>query len=234
VSVQVEIVEDPARECAAMLLGPTLAGGHIVLAGGSTPRRAYRELVEAVRAVDGAPDGATFWFGDERCVAPDDERSNYRMAREALLEPLGVDGARVRRMPGELGPQEGAARYEQELREGGPPRFDVVLLGIGPDGHTLSLFPGTPAVQEREPLVTGVPEAGLEPFVARISFTFTALTLARRVVLLAEGEGKAQALARAFAPGARPDPAVPSSILPQVASELVVLVDGAAGRGLNP
>lgn len=233
-SVQVEIVADPARECAAMLLGPALAGGHLVLAGGSTPRRAYEELVAAVQAIRGELDRCTFWFGDERCVEPGDERSNFRMARQALLEPLGLaEGEQVRRMPGELGPEEGAAAYEEALRREGPPQFDIVLLGIGPDGHTASLFPDKAAVGERDHLVTGVPQAGLEPFVPRITMTFGALARARQVVVLAEGEGKAEALARAFGPGARPSPSVPSSILPEVVQELVILADAGAGRGLR-
>jgi 6-phosphogluconolactonase len=234
VSVRIEIAEDPARECAAMLLGPALGGGHIVLAGGSTPRRAYAELVAAARVAGAELGDCTFWFGDERCVPPDDERSNFRMASEALFQPLGgIDALDVRRMQGELGFAEGADAYARELQAAGPPQFDVLLAGIGPDGHTLSLFPGKPEVGVRDRLVVGVPEAGLEPFVPRVSFTMAAVARARQVVLLAEGEGKAEALARAFGPGTSPREDVPSSLLAEAAKELIVLVDAAAAAGLD-
>lgn len=234
-SVDVEVVEDPARACAELMLDAVRAEGHIVLAGGSTPRAAYEHLVTAIRDTGPArpdPAAATWWIGDERCVAPDDERSNYRMISESLLEPLGGAVA-VRRMRGELGPEEGAADYERALADAGSPEFDLLLAGIGPDGHTLSLFPGKPAVAERSRPVVGVPEAGLEPFVARISFTLAAVARARRVVVLAAGASKAEALARAFGPGSRPDPAVPSSLLPEAARAVTLLLDADAAAGLG-
>ena len=115
-------------------------------------------------------------------------------------------------------------------------RFDLLLLGIGSDGHTLSLFPGKPAIAERSRLVVGVPEAGLEPFVPRVSFTLSAVALASHVVFLAAGASKADALARAFGPDATPDPAVPSSMIPTVAPKLTLLDRrrrrGRAGAGV--
>lgn len=233
-SVEIEVLDDPARACAAMLVGAAAAGDDIVLTGGSTPRRAYEELVAAVRAVDADVSGARFWFGDERCVPPDDERSNFRLAQESLLEPLSDRFAlQVHRMRGELGPEAGAEDYARELREAGDPEFGLLMLGIGSDGHTASLFPNQPTVQERSRLVVGVPEAGLEPFVPRISFTFAAIARARKVVVLATGDSKAGPIAAAFGPGATPDPHVPSSYLPQCARELVVLLDRAAAAGLR-
>jgi 6-phosphogluconolactonase len=166
-------------------------------------------------------------------VDPGDERSNYRMIRESLLDPLGdrSDLPRIHPMRGELGPEAGATDYARLLAEAGPPEFELLLLGIGPDAHTLSLFPGQATVSEREKLVVGVPEAGHEPFVARISMTLAAVALARQVVLLASGESKAEAIARAFGPDAEPDPAVPCSLLAGAAQELVVLIDpGAASQ----
>jgi 6-phosphogluconolactonase len=229
--VEIEVVEDLARACSAMMVGAAAGGGHVVLTGGSTPRAAYQAFVEAVRAVDVDLSATTLWFGDERCVPPDDERSNYRMVKDALLDPLG-DRAQpvVRRMEGELGPHKGADAYEQELRAAGAPQFDLLLLGIGPDGHTASLFPDQPSLSERSRLVVGVEHAGLEPYVPRISFTLPALGRGRHVVVLAQGESKAQAVAAAFGPDAKPDPHVPSSLLVTVAEEITVLLDPAAAQ----
>lgn len=232
-TTEIEVLDDPARACAAMLVGAAAGGGHVVLTGGSTPRFAYEELVKAVKAVDLDLTKSTFWFGDERCVAADDERSNYRMAKESLIDSLGPDNEPiVRRMKGELGPDEGAEDYQRALQEAGPPRFELVLLGLGPDGHCASLFPDQETLQERDRLVVGVEQAGLEPFVPRISMTFPALTSARRIVFLATGSSKAEAVAKAFGPGAVADPHVPSSLIPPLAEEVTVLLDRAAAERL--
>ena len=230
-SVTFEIVEDPARSCAALMVGAASAGGHIVLAGGSTPKAANEHFVEAVSSVGLDLSQMTLWLGDERCVEPDDERSNYRMIKESLLDPLS-DPPAIHRIKGELGPDRGAEDYVQALAEAGSPRFDLLLLGIGPDGHTLSLFPGQSTLRERTRPVIGVPEAGLEPFVARISMTLAAVGLAQRVVMLAAGESKAEAINEAFGPDAEPDMSVPSSMLAGVAKDLTVLIDPAAASAL--
>lgn len=233
-SVQIEVVADPARACAAMLLGAAAGAGHVVLSGGSTPRNAYSAFVHAVHAVGVDVSGATMWFGDERCVPPEDERSNYRMVKETLLEPLG-DGAAptVHRMKGELGPHEAADEYERELEASGPERFDIVLLGIGPDGHCASLFPDQPTLSQRSRMVVGVDEAGLEPFVPRVSFTLPALARSKQVVFLASGDSKAGPVAAAFGPGAVADPHVPSSLVAPLAKEVMVLLDPAAAGQLG-
>lgn len=232
-TAELEVVDDPARACAAMLVGAAAGGGHVVLTGGSTPRAAYQELVEAVRAVELDLTDTTFWFGDERCVPPDDERSNYRLAKESLIDPLGEGNQPiVHRMKGELGPSAGADDYEQTLRAAGPPRFELMLLGLGPDGHCASLFPDQSTLHERERLVVGVEQAGLEPFVPRISMTLPALSAARRVVFLVTGSSKADAVARAFGPGATADPHVPASMLVPLAEEVTVLLDPAAAERL--
>ena len=228
-TVQIEVVEDPARACATLLLGAASGGGQIVLAGGSTPRAAYSEFVQAVRAVELDLSRTTVWFGDERCVAPEDERSNYRMVKESLLDPLGdAAPADVRRIKGELGAGEAADEYERALRDAGPPEFELVLLGIGPDGHTASLFPDQPSLSERSRLAVGVPEAGLEPFVPRVTLTWPALASARQIAFLASGASKAKAVAAAFGPDAKPDPHIPSSMLATIAKEITVLLDPAA------
>jgi 6-phosphogluconolactonase len=225
VSVELDVRDDPPAACAELLEAAAAAGGQIVLAGGSTPRSAYE------RATRASWERATVWFGDERCVAADDERSNYHMADEALL--ARVRPGTVHRMQGELDAEAAADAYERELRDAGPPRFDLVLLGLGPDGHTASLFPGQPALSERERLAVGVPQPGLEPFVPRVTLTLPALASADHVVFLVSGESKADAVAAAFRTDAQPDPRVPASLLPPLAERVTVLLDDAAAGGLE-
>src|SRR3954469_12551911 len=117
--------------------------------------------------------GAKLWWGDERCVPPDDELSNYRMAKEALLDRLDTQPGEVHRMKGELGPHPGADEYDAELRPVG--RLDVVLLGLGPDAHVASLFPGHATLDVQDRLVVGEEKAGHEPFVPRITMTLPVL-----------------------------------------------------------
>jgi 6-phosphogluconolactonase len=232
VPVEIEILDDPARACAAMLVGVAAGGGRIVLTGGSTAGAAYSEFVDAVRSVGIDVSACEMWFSDERCVPPEDERSNYRLVRESLLEPLGRFGElpTVHRMRGELGPDAGADDYERSLRDAGSPRFDLVMLGLGGDGHLASLFPDQATLNERSRLAVGVEHAGLEPFVSRVSLTFPALANSRLIVFLATGPSKAEAVAAAFGPDAKPDPHVPSSLLPRLARDVKVLVDRESGR----
>ena len=232
-SVELQVLDDPAPSCAAILLGPVLAGGHVVVTGGSTPGRAYEELARALRAAEHDISGATLWFSDERCVSPDDELSNYGLVERTLLGRLEAVGRpAVRRMDGDLGPEEAADRYEQELRDAGSPAFDAVLLGLGPDGHIASLFPDQKTLSESSRLVVGVAEAGHEPYVPRVSLTLPALTASQQIVVLVTGASKAQAVAAAFGPDAEPDRHVPASLLASSARELVVLLDPAAAAGL--
>jgi 6-phosphogluconolactonase len=231
-TVSFEIVDDPARGCAALMVGAAIGGGDIVLTGGSTPRAAYQHFAEAVQRVGLDLSRTTFWIGDERCVDPADDRSNSKLIKESLLDPLSDRAPRFERMRGELGPEDGAADYEQRLRDAGSPRFDLLLLGIGSDGHCASLFPGQTSLGERERLVVGVPEAGLEPFVPRISMTLPVLAGAHQIVFLAVGESKADAIARAFGPDAEPDPSTPASLLVPEAKAITVLLDEAAASRL--
>lgn len=233
-SVEIEVLDDPAHACVASLLSAMLHGGEIVLTGGSTPRAAYEELASEIRSAGGDLGDTTVWFSDERCVPPHDERSNFRLLKQALLDPLAeVTAPTVHRMRGELGPEKGADAYERDLREAGEPEFDLVLLGLGPDGHCASLFPDQPSLGERARLAVGVEEAGLEPFVPRVTFTLPALSRGKRLVFLAEGEAKASAVAAAFGPDAKPDPHVPSSLVPGIGRDVIVLVDPAAASGLG-
>ena len=233
--VEIEVLDDPARACSAMLVGVAAGGGHIVLTGGSTPQEAYREFVDAVLSVGIDVSRCTMWFGDERCVSPDDSRSNYGAAKASMFDALERHGLpTVHRMKGELGPGPAADDYEGVLRDAGSPRFDLMLLGIGPDGHCASLFPDQSTLEERSRSVIGVEQAGLEPFVPRVSMTFPRLANARQVVFLATGESKAAAVAAAFGPDAKPDRHVPSSLLVPLAKEIKVLLDPAAAAGLGP
>ena len=159
----------------------------LVLAGGSTPRRCYELLAER----DIVWGRVTVLFGDERCVPPFDAESNYRMAKETLLERVAP--ASVHRMPGELGPDAAADEYERVVASVGS--LDLVLLGIGADGHTASLFPGSDTLRS-ERLVVGVRDAPKPPH-ERVTLTLRALNSASRVLILAAGEDKADAVARA-------------------------------------
>ena len=224
------VVDDPAAAATERLAAAVAAGRQLALSGGSTPRAAYERLA----ALDLDWSRCTLWFGDERCVPPDDERSNFGMVRAALLDRLPAgDGPAVRRIRGELGPDEGAAAYERELRDAfgdGPPRLDLVLLGIGPDGHCASLFPNDPALGERRRSAVGVPRAGLPPFVPRVTLTLPAINAAREVVFLIAGAEKADAVARAF--GGEPTPEVPASLVRPSSGRLELLVDAAAAARL--
>jgi len=174
---------------AAHEIAAALAGGArtLVLAGGTTPRRCYELLVD-LPVVWGR---VTVLFGDERCVPPDHADSNYRTAREALLDRVAP--ATVHRMPAELGPDEGAALYSSVVATLAP--LDLVILGIGEDGHTASLFPGHPAVQARGWAI-GISDSPKPP-PERVTLTLPTLRGARRVIILATGAGKADAVARA-------------------------------------
>ena len=226
-SGEIRVSEDPAAEVAERLTEVAGAGGHLVLTGGSTPKRAYE--LSAERDADWS--SATVWFNDERCVPPEDPDSNFGMAERALLMQLSA-GPRVVRMEGELGPDAGAGAYEAEVRArmGGDPRWDLMLIGMGPDGHIASLFPGKPEVEERSRLAVGVPLAGMEPQVPRISLTLPALCSARSAVLLITGEGKADTVARVFGDGG--DRSLPAAMVDLRYGSLTVLLDQAAASKL--
>ena len=229
--MDVRVLDDPAHACAELLCEAAAAGGHIALTGGSTPGGAYRSASE----MDADWTGATLWWGDERCVPPDDERSNYRLAREALIDRLPEGGRPdVHRILGERGPHGGADDYERDLRDTlgeQTPRLDLVLLGLGSDAHAASLFPGRPTLRERDRLVVGEDEPGLDPFVPRITMTLPMLSGGRRIVFLVTGDGKAEAVERAFGPR-EPSEDVPASLVRPSDGELIVLLDEAAAARL--
>ena len=187
-----------------------------MLTGGSAVGRAYEHASETKDW-----SAASVWWGDERCVPPTDELSNYALAKRTLLDRLDRQPD-VHRIQGELAPAEAAAAYELELREA---ELDLLLLGLGSDGHVASLFAGSPQLAERERLVTSGP-AGLEPWVDRVTLTLPVLLAAPRTVFLVAGEDKAQAVARAFAGPVTDE--VPASLLRQGDGQIVAYLDRAA------
>ncbi len=215
--------EEAARLVAERLAEQARAGGSLVLTGGSTPRRAY-ELTGGLE-----PDWsrAELWWGDERCVPPDDERSNFGLAKQALLDRLDGEPAAVHRMRGELGRDAGAAEYARELA--GVSTFDLVLLGLGPDGHVASLFPGFPTLEVTDRDTVGS-EAGHEPFVDRISLTLPRLCATRELLFLVAGEDKADAVARALA--GEPSHETPGSLARAAEGTTRAVLDRAAAAKL--
>jgi 6-phosphogluconolactonase len=186
--VVLETPEDVAESAAAEIASALAEGARtLVLAGGNTPKRTYELLAQA----DVTWGRVTVLFGDERCVPPDHPDSNYRLAREVLLDRVAPGS--VHRIAGELGPDEAAELYGRIVAALAP--LDVVLLGAGEDGHTASLFPGHAEVQAKG-WVVGVRNAPKPP-PDRVSLTLPALQGARRVIVLATGAGKAGAVARA-------------------------------------
>jgi 6-phosphogluconolactonase len=186
---------------------------HLCVAGGSTPRRCYQLLGPLLDTWE----HVHLWYGDERCVPPEDPEANVRMVREALIAP----GAIEHRMRGELGPDEGAAQYAQEL---GDTIMDLTLNGMGPDGHTASLFPHHPLLDAKG-LTAGISDSPKPP-PERITLTLQALNASNRLMLLVAGADKAEALARVLA---GPDRGTPASLLDR--DKLDVVADAAALGG---
>jgi 6-phosphogluconolactonase len=240
---RVEVVKDPAAIArAAAELVVTLAAQtasarrpfHVLLAGGTTPKAlytlvaslAYRSRVDWERVV--------FFFGDERAVPPDDPQSNFRMADEALFRPLGIAGSSIHRMRAEAEDlKAAAAAYEDELRAsfGAFPRFDLVLLGMGTDGHTASLFPGSPVLKEQSRWVAPVLDAP-EPPHRRLTVTLPVLNAGHQVLFMVAGRHKAPAL-REVLEGTAPPEQYPAKCIQPGPERLRWLVDEAAGADLQ-
>lgn len=210
----------------------------ICLAGGSTPLSTYEILAlpEYGSMIDW--NQTHVFFGDERCVPPTDRESNYRAARETLLSHVPVPLGNIHRIHGEIDPSAAAENYEREMRDffqkrlnQAKPRFDVVLLGMGADGHTASLFPGTPILREKEKWVAAHRVEKLGAW--RVSMTFPALNAAANILVLVSGKDKAETLARVFNDPPRPDFLPVQGIKPEDGS-LIWLLDEAAHSKLEP
>ncbi len=204
----------------------------IALSGGSTPRRLHAVLAsEEYRGCISWPYWRVFW-GDERAVRPDHDESNYRMARETLLDHVPLSQAHVHRIPTEFDPARAATEYEQTIRQAlyaETPVFDLILLGMGDDGHTASLFPGSEALQEGRRLVAAdlVPRLGTR----RITFTLPLINRAAAVAFLVEGERKANMARRILQPDPADEP-LPASLVRPANGELHWFLDSAAAEQL--
>jgi 6-phosphogluconolactonase len=223
--VELVVVEDE-RELAAVV-GERLSraareGGNVVLTGGKTPERAYKEA--AKREPDWSK--VEVWWGDERCVPPDDENSNYALAKRSLLDKLDSGPRTVHRIKGELGKEAAAEEYMREL---GDTQLELLLLGMGPDGHVASLFPNAPTLRQRKKVLPAEP--GLEPFVDRVTLSVPALKSASEILFVISGEAKADAAARAFA--GEPSPDTPASLVRAEDGRTVAILDRPAAAKLR-
>jgi 6-phosphogluconolactonase len=218
-----QIVDDPAVPVGDLLAEQAHRGGSIVLTGGSAPGDAYR------RAAGLEPDWSkvTLWWGDDRCVPPEHEWSNYRLAKETLLDHLEQQPREVHRIRGELPPPEAADVLDHEL---GGVELDFLLLGLGPDAHVASLFPGSPQLAVEDRRATSGP-AGLEPWVDRVTMTMPEIRSAKRIVFIVSGESKAQAVARAF--GGEISAEAPASLVLLAPIRVEVFLDRAAASKLR-
>lgn len=181
----------------------------VALSGGSTPLSAYAHLAAPpLRETVDWPNVHIFW-SDERCVPPDDAQSNYAAAKAALLDHVAIPQANIHRMRGELPPNQAAEDYRQQLAEHfhtpAFPVFDLILLGLGTDGHTASLFPGSAALRTGEVPVTENYVSSLESW--RLTFTLPLINSARNVTFMVSGAGKAAMVGEVLTPGGRPLPA---------------------------
>lgn len=210
----------------------------LVLSGGSTPRGLYSLLAEE-ESFHGSIDWDKihFFWGDERHVPPDHPDSNYRMARETMLSKVPIPAENIHRFKAELpDAQEAAEEYEKELRSffqmkpGELPRFDCVLLGMGEDGHTASLFPGTAALEERDRLA--VANLVRKKNTQRLTLTAPVLNNSDLVMFLVSGSGKAEAL-RQVLEGERAPERLPAQLIKPVNGRLMWLTDQAAAAKLS-
>jgi 6-phosphogluconolactonase len=205
----------------------------IAISGGLTPKAAFALMADPAQPWHARMpwDRLDLWWVDERCVPPDHPDSNYRMTREALLDHVPVKPEQIHRMEGELKPEAAAARYESELRnsfrlEGAEtPKFDLVALGMGPDGHTASLFPYTQAIHELGRLATANHVEAKDAW--RITLTWPVINRAAEVFFLVSGEDKAQIL-REVLMGPRAVERLPSQLIAPANGILTLLLDRAA------
>ena len=210
----------------------------IALSGGSTPRSLYSLLATPPYASQINWTHVHIWFGDERTVGPEDAQSNFKMANDALLSHIAIPAANIHRIEGELSPEVAATRYEEALTaafELGPhvlPRLDLIWLGLGPDGHTASLFPDTTGLHVMDKLVIANPVP--QQNTTRISLTFPTINAAAHIAFLIAGEDKAPMVARVIEEDrSNPESLLPSQRIVPVAGQLLWLLDLAAAGELH-
>lgn len=206
---------------------------NVVLSGGETPKGIYRRLgTEPLKhLLDWSR--VSIYFSDERCVSPDDPQSNYGMVHRELTSHIGIAPQDVRRICGEAGPEKAAIGYEKMLRtifSPGPPRFDLVLLGMGNDGHTASLFPSTDALGEEHRWVRGVHVPQLNAW--RVTLTFPVINSGRDILILATGESKAPMIERVLSAQA-PTKELPVTLVRPVDGSLRWRLDRSAASKLS-
>ena len=215
---------DSAREAqsaaAVLLVEAARAGEPIALSGGDSPGPAY----EMASGLEPDWSGARLWWGDERCVPANDERSNYLLVKRTLLDRLDRQPAEVHRIRGELGGDAAAAEYDRELQG---VELGLALQGIGGDGHTASLFPNSPLLEVRERRAVAVSHEDVE----RVTMTLPVLSSAEKGVFLVVGEAKADAVARSFS--GKSDPGTPASLLRSERGTTIALLDRAAAASLD-
>ena len=209
--------------------------GHfsVALAGGSTPRAMYQNLATIEFAQQVNWERVHVFWSDERCVPPDSENSNYRMAQEAFLKVVAILPENIHRIHGEAKPHQAAQSYAETLTQffaPKPTRFDLILLGMGDDGHTASIFPGTPAVHEDERLVMAQYVEKLASW--RVTFTPALINAAANVAFLISGEKKAYRLRQVIVGRYQPDE-LPAQIVRPTVGKLRWLLDQAAGIHLS-
>ncbi len=206
----------------------------LALSGGSTPKPIYARLAGGDYRDRLDWENVHIFFGDERCVPPDDPRSNYRMVREAWLDHAPIPAQNIHRIRGEDDPAVEAQRYEREIARvvgsDGPPAFDLILLGMGGDGHTASLFPRTPVLRETVRWVAAQWVEGMSAW--RVTFTVPLLNAARCVAFLVEGGGKAETLRSVIEGPHQPD-VWPAQLIQPVSGDLLWLLDAAAAARLG-
>ncbi len=204
----------------------------VALSGGSTPKATYQLLAETERKEQVDWSRTHLYWGDERCVSPDDEDSNYRMVYDTLIQPLGLPVSNIHRMQGELKPHEAAKRYETILRSNLKPRnfLDMVFLGMGDDGHTASLFPQSQALNVSKDWVTANYVQKLSAW--RITLTASFINRSPNIVFLVSGERKAAPLFQVLQGNRQPNH-YPSQLIDPVSGDLFFLVDQKAAQLLQ-
>lgn len=241
---RLEVWRDPAELCeraAELFIGiareaeGTGADFTVALSGGSTPKSLYALLATEAKAARVPWEQAQIFWSDERCVPPDDEQSNYRMAYQALLAHVPVLPERIHRMHGEDLPAHAAEAYAAELEKQfgaeGDPRFSLILLGMGEDGHTASLFPHAPALEEREKTVVAAEVEKLRAH--RLTFTLRTINAAAQVIFLVSGAAKAATLKAVLEDDSTAPGALPAQLVRPEGGELIWLVDEDAAQLLK-